>query len=784
MRKQFRHFLALLLTIATMMSCMSMAISAAAPEEKKVLKVLAIGNSFSEDATQHMYQIAQDCGADEIIIGNLYWGGCSLATHWNNAQTNNNGYDYQKNTNGVWTHRNGSTIEYAVEDEDWDYITLQQVSGLSGEIDTYNSDLTNLINYVNQHKTNPDAKLGWHMTWAYQQNSNHGDFGRYNKDQMTMYNAIVNCVKNRVITNDNFDFVVPAGTAIQNLRTSYIGDTLTRDGYHMSYNLGRYVAGLTWIKAITGWSIDDVVYVPNIWDVPSEYLPAIKEAVNNAVANPFGVTNSTYKQKPAYTDPNTRKINSLSANGVNGTWRIDGNSNMIILNYPENTNVTALNPQIGISSNARISPTGPQDFTNPVRYTVTAQNGTQQVYIVRADVEKTYDLTGYNQLKVDFGTATGYWNTGNGGYADNPQPAHDRNDFIYTTKRFTKNDIPVGSIIVIDNGYQYRPEGWAYQGDDAPGRPGEVTSKYFVVTANFWAHYQYRSFNIAVKGTGVDISNRIAEVASHFRIYVPGPEVAARKVEAMLDKLPDAGDVTVYEHADVITSAQKAYNNLTSEEKWYVPADKVAALNACVEALAEIRSTYVKYEAENAALIGDARVYTRTNSDLSGNAGVENLGAAGGSVQFTVNADNAGERYIDIYYATYTNREIHVSVNGGAYTSVMGAGNNTDWFVGVNVVSVLVDLKKGTNTITITNTNDWAPQIDYINVPDVAMNQRDLVLYGDVDNNGVVNVNDMTQLKTLILAKKWTDEQLLHGDMNKNNKLDVADILLINRIIL
>ncbi len=37
-----------------------------------------------------------------------------------------------------------------------------------------------------------------------------------------------------------------AGTAIQNLRTSYMGDTLTRDGYHLEVNTGRYTVSMTW----------------------------------------------------------------------------------------------------------------------------------------------------------------------------------------------------------------------------------------------------------------------------------------------------------------------------------------------------------------------------------------------------------------------------------------------------------------------------------------------------------------------------------------------------------
>jgi len=50
---------------------------------------------------------------------------------------------------------------------------------------------------------------------------------------MTMYKAIISATKTKILTNSNFTKVIPNGTAIQNMRTSFVGDTLTRDGYHL-----------------------------------------------------------------------------------------------------------------------------------------------------------------------------------------------------------------------------------------------------------------------------------------------------------------------------------------------------------------------------------------------------------------------------------------------------------------------------------------------------------------------------------------------------------------------
>ena len=62
----------------------------------KVVRILSIGNSFSEDAVeQHLHDIAAADGQD-VIIGNMYIGGCSLKKHLDNARGNKPAYKYRK----------------------------------------------------------------------------------------------------------------------------------------------------------------------------------------------------------------------------------------------------------------------------------------------------------------------------------------------------------------------------------------------------------------------------------------------------------------------------------------------------------------------------------------------------------------------------------------------------------------------------------------------------------------------------------------------------------------
>ena len=46
--------------------------------------------------------------------------------------------------------------------------------------------------------------------------------------------------------------IIPTGTAIQNARTTNLNTPhgLTRDGKHLAYGVGRYVAACTWFEAL------------------------------------------------------------------------------------------------------------------------------------------------------------------------------------------------------------------------------------------------------------------------------------------------------------------------------------------------------------------------------------------------------------------------------------------------------------------------------------------------------------------------------------------------------
>lgn len=252
------------------------------------VKILAVGNSFSDDAMEYLWQVLNDAGVEKITLGNLYIGGCTVDMHWNNIKNDAKAYSYRRNTNGKWVTRTDS-LKNALLEEEWDFITVQQVSHLAGKPESM-GNLHNVVNYLNENKTNKDAKFFWHMTWAYQKTSRHSGFLGYNMDQMTMYNANVSTAKGIIESEPLFSGYIPCGTTIQNLRTTKIGDTLTRDGHHSSLDYGRYSLALTWMTALTGISPEKVDWVPEQYGYISSDDGLVDKAVLDAIKHPDVVT--------------------------------------------------------------------------------------------------------------------------------------------------------------------------------------------------------------------------------------------------------------------------------------------------------------------------------------------------------------------------------------------------------------------------------------------------------------------------------------------------------------
>ena len=239
------------------------------PVLPETVKILAIGNSFSADAVeQELYGLFEAVG-QKVVIGNMYIGGCPLETHAANAASDAAAYSYRKIVDGVMTKTSSVKLSTALADEDWTFVSVQEGKGFHGFYDTtyegtthsMEPDLTNLLNYVRSKC--PDARLVYHAPWAAKEGYTGVKFSYYGYDQAKMYEMICGATKEVVAAHPEIGLVMNSMDAIQNVRTSYFGDNVTRDGWHLNYTIGRYTAGCLWFEKIMGRSVVGNAYRPS-----------------------------------------------------------------------------------------------------------------------------------------------------------------------------------------------------------------------------------------------------------------------------------------------------------------------------------------------------------------------------------------------------------------------------------------------------------------------------------------------------------------------------------------
>ncbi|MBQ3506513.1 MAG: DUF4886 domain-containing protein [Clostridia bacterium] len=207
------------------------------------MKILSIGNSFSDDAQHYLHSLAKHDGV-QIKTVNLYIGGCTLRTHYLNMLDDAQRYPFW--FNGEATGLSVS-IRQALISDDWDIITLQQASHQSFDFATYTPYLEELAKYVKKYC--PHAKLYIHETWGYENGSKRLESVRY--ESMSAMFADVKTSYQKAAKAICADGVLPSGTALMTAAENGLVHT-HRDGLHLSYGAGRYLAALTWYKTLTG----------------------------------------------------------------------------------------------------------------------------------------------------------------------------------------------------------------------------------------------------------------------------------------------------------------------------------------------------------------------------------------------------------------------------------------------------------------------------------------------------------------------------------------------------
>jgi hypothetical protein len=123
------------------------------------LRLFLIGNSFSQNATRYLPQLADE-GRHPLKIGRAELGGCSLQRHWEIAEAAEKNPDDPKGK-----AYNGKSLRELLSAGSWDVITIQQNSMNSGDTTTFMPYARKLVDLA--RSIQPNAKIIMQQTWAY-----------------------------------------------------------------------------------------------------------------------------------------------------------------------------------------------------------------------------------------------------------------------------------------------------------------------------------------------------------------------------------------------------------------------------------------------------------------------------------------------------------------------------------------------------------------------------------------------------------------------------------------
>ena len=295
-------------------------------------KLLLIGNSYSEDASNcgqgmtasQLLDILQAMlGQDiKVTVGLAYSGGKGLNWHATQADRGNAAHSLRTITTGeTWNSRGNMVLKNALTWTDWDAVSLQHynLNVSTGQESVPYPDTTDekfypmetaaefLLDYVAAYA--PQAETYFYMHWA-QSSAIAMNANRKRYEEMAAYLSVVLDYAGTE-SGKRFETLIPVGLSVQNARSTYLSllsynttayadknlnlttDAqigLQRDGGHLSFNIGRYIAALTFAETIlprqlrtSSYTLPDIRLTESIGRLPKEYTTISQKAVTAAV---------------------------------------------------------------------------------------------------------------------------------------------------------------------------------------------------------------------------------------------------------------------------------------------------------------------------------------------------------------------------------------------------------------------------------------------------------------------------------------------------------------------
>ncbi|MCQ2958677.1 MAG: DUF4886 domain-containing protein [Bacteroidales bacterium] len=215
------------------------------PTNNDTLRVLLIGNSFTDDATQYIDNliISSEIDPQKCCIYILYEGGYSIL-HWWNRYNRNETFQLVKR-GGAYEMVSTGTIQELLH-QNWDVVGLQQTSDYSTKIESFSPYLYDIIRHIKNDCTNTHVSICWQLSWSYW-----SDIDKDGPKEKSGWEEIV-ATTDQMISLYGIDIIIPSGTAVENARTTLLNTehSLTRDGHHIAYGTGHYLLACTLFETL------------------------------------------------------------------------------------------------------------------------------------------------------------------------------------------------------------------------------------------------------------------------------------------------------------------------------------------------------------------------------------------------------------------------------------------------------------------------------------------------------------------------------------------------------
>ena len=284
------------------LACLLMIGLGSARLNARELKVLMIGNSFSDSTGVYLPKIVKDSG-HKLELTSAYIGGCSLEQHSRNLAAAEKDPSFSPYRITVWNSeepdkpqvRKGNVNELLTQNR-YDVITVQQGGSRAPFRETFHPHLEHLLSSVREKQSK--AEIVFQQTWSYRIDDRrfkpHPN-PKFNFDRNEMYERIRDVY--RELASAYKMRVIPVGTAVQcfrkhtqikfkpmteppvypNINPTWKGDPvgssywkenketgkqdLRKDLVHLN-RFGEYLQACVWFSFLYGEPAEKITFVP------------------------------------------------------------------------------------------------------------------------------------------------------------------------------------------------------------------------------------------------------------------------------------------------------------------------------------------------------------------------------------------------------------------------------------------------------------------------------------------------------------------------------------------